>query len=168
MLRTAPKHAAPGRSTAGRLAGAAALAAALVLPVAAPVTVAPESSAASASVRPFGDRVVDVASALRGRPYVYGATGPNAFDCSGYIQYVFRQMGINLPRVSRDQFAVAPKVPKESRIPGDLIGMKNRYGTVTHVGIYTGNDTWLVASTGSRQVVHQRLYSTNYGVARLH
>ena len=166
MLRTARTR--TSRTTAGRLLGALALTGTLVLPVAAPVALAPESSAAQASERPFGDRVVDAASPHRGKPYVWGATGPNAFDCSGYVQYVFRQMGINLPRTARDQFHVAPKVPKESRIPGDLIGMKNRYGRVTHVGIYTGHDTWLVASTGQRKVVHQRLYSNNYGVARLH
>lgn len=156
------------RSTARRLAGALALTGALVLPVAAPVALVPGSSAAAASQRPFGDRVVDAASPHRGKPYVYGATGPDRFDCSGYVQYVFRQMGINLPRTSRDQYAVAPKVAKADRRPGDLIAMRNSRGAVVHVGIYTGNDTWLVASTGSRRVVHQRLYSSNYSVGRFH
>jgi len=156
------------RPSVSRLAGALALTGALVLPVAAPVAVAPELNAASASERPFGDRVVDEAAKHRGKPYRYGHTGPNSFDCSGYVQYVFRQMGVDLPRTSRDQYAVAPKVAKADRRPGDLIAMKNSRGTVTHVGIYTGNDTWLVASTGSKRVIHQRLYSSNYGVGRFH
>lgn len=164
MLRTARTR--TSRTAAGRLLGALALTGTLVLPVAAPVALAPGTSAAQASERPFGDRVVDVASAQRGKPYRWGATGPDSFDCSGYVQYVFRQMGVELPRTSRDQFAVAPKVAKADRRPGDLIGMKNSRGVVTHVGVYTGNDTWLVASTGQGKVVHQRLYSTNYGVGR--
>jgi peptidoglycan DL-endopeptidase CwlO len=158
----------PARSTAARLAAVLGLAGALVLPVTVP-GVAPHglgTAVASADSRPAGDRVLDEAPKHQGKPYRYGATGPDAFDCSGFTQYAFGQVGVALPRTSADQYAASEKVAKADRRPGDLIAMRNSNGAVTHVGIYAGHDDWWVASTGSKRVILQDLYSSNYSVGR--
>jgi cell wall-associated NlpC family hydrolase len=142
-------------------------AAALLLPigVAAPAYAAAPPSQQQDS-RSVGDRVLDEAPLHRGKRYVYGATGPDTFDCSGFVQYVFAQVGVSLPRTSRDQYAVSQKVAQHERRPGDLIAMKDSRGRVTHVGVYGGNDDWWVASTSAKRVIHQKLYSSNYSVGR--
>ena len=142
-------------------------AAALMLPigVVAPVAVAAPASAQQ-DTRSVGDRVLDEAPKHQGKPYRYGATGPDAFDCSGFTQYVYGQVGVSLPRTSADQYAVSEKIAQQDRRPGDLIAMKNSSGRVTHVGVYGGHDNWWVESTSAGRVILQDLNSSNYGVGR--
>jgi cell wall-associated NlpC family hydrolase len=64
--------------------------------------------------------VVDLAASLIGRPYVWGAEGPNAFDCSGLTQYVFSEFGVELPRRAADQSAVGQSIGRGLR-RGDLV-----------------------------------------------
>jgi len=153
-------------STAARLSAALGVAGALVLaPVAVPGLAAPVAHAQQ-DARPLGDRVLDEAPKHQGKPYRYGATGPDAFDCSGFTQYVYGQVGVSLPRTSADQYAVSEKIAQQDRRPGDLIAMKNSSGRVTHVGVYGGHDNWWVESTSAGRVILQDLYSSNYGVGR--
>ncbi|HVF21287.1 MAG TPA: NlpC/P60 family protein, partial [Mycobacteriales bacterium] len=86
------------------------------------------------------ERLIAEAARHRGKPYRYGATGPNAFDCSGFTGYVFRTaLGRVLPRTSRDQYAAAPtKLPRGSERPGDLIFTYDSSGRIYHVGLYAG------------------------------
>ena len=95
-----------------------------------------------------------------------GATGPDAFDCSGYIQYVFRQLGVDIPRTSGDQYAASQKVAKSDKRPGDLIAIHNSSGRITHVAIYAGGGDMWVASTGSDRVRLQPIYTDRYRVGR--
>ena len=127
---------------------------------------APPSQQQGEDSRPVGDRVLDEAPKHEGKPYVYGATGPDSFDCSGFVQYAYGQVGVALPRTSGEQYAASQKVAQHERRPGDLIAMKNSRGQVTHVGIYGGHDNWWVASTSADRVILQDLYSTNYSVGR--
>jgi cell wall-associated NlpC family hydrolase len=80
--------------------------------------------------------VVRIAMRYLGTPYRWGAEGPDAFDCSGFTQYVYRQVGIELPRVSRAQISAGTRVSRAELRPGDLVF----FGTpIHHVGIYVGN-----------------------------
>ena len=91
-----------------------------------------------------------------GVPYVWGATGPDKFDCSGFTQWVFRDVGINIPRVSRDQAKVGEYVSFNNLQPGDMVFFdthKKRTGKVSHVGIYLGNGNFIHASSAGKKVV---------------
>ncbi|GGY12926.1 NlpC/P60 family protein [Streptomyces tanashiensis] len=79
--------------------------------------------------------VIAARSAI-GRPYVWGATGPSAFDCSGLMVWSYRQAGISLPRTSSAQRHAGRQVPLSQAQPGDLVTYR---GDASHVAIYAGN-----------------------------
>lgn len=83
-----------------------------------------------------GEQIIALASNEAGDPYVYGAAGPDAFDCSGYTQYVFAQVGIALPHSSSAQAGMAQPVSDPQ--PGDLVFFTGS-GGVYHVAIYAGD-----------------------------
>lgn len=87
--------------------------------------------------------IVAYASNYLGRPYRWGASGPNSFDCSGFTSYVFAHFGVNLPRVSRSQATVGSYVPKSKLKPGDLVFFAKPGRAVHHVGIYVGNNSYI-------------------------
>jgi cell wall-associated NlpC family hydrolase len=116
---------APSRSTERAAAPAA--------PVQAAPEPAPVEPAAPVAPAPTGG-ILSVAAAYTGIYYVYGGSTPAGFDCSGYTQYVFAQVGISLPRTAAQQQAAA--TPVSTPQPGDLVF----YGyPAYHVGIYAGN-----------------------------
>ena len=90
---------------------------------------------------------VDVAARLIGRPYVWGAEGPHAFDCSGLTQYVYQEFGIELPRRAISQSKVGDPIRKRLQ-RGDLLffSTDSRKSLVTHVGIYEGAGIMIDAS----------------------
>ncbi|MBT2440474.1 C40 family peptidase [Streptomyces sp. ISL-36] len=88
----------------------------------------PASSRAAAAV-------IAARSAV-GRPYVWGATGPSAFDCSGLMVWSYRQAGVSLPRTSSAQRYAGRRVPLSQAQPGDLVTYRS---DASHVGIYAGN-----------------------------
>ncbi len=93
---------------------------------------------------------------LLGKKYVWGATGPYNYDCSGFTQKIYRDAGINIPRVSRDQARVGQYVNYQNLRKGDMVFFdthKKRTGKVTHVGIYLGNGNFIHASSGAKKVV---------------
>ncbi|MGH3350345.1 MAG: C40 family peptidase [Nocardioides sp.] len=92
-----------------------------------------EAAAYAASQSGKIDKAISVASEQVGDPYVWGATGPSSFDCSGLTQYAFGAAGIELPRVSRDQAAALPTVPNDQVQRGDLMFWGS---PVYHVGIF--------------------------------
>jgi cell wall-associated NlpC family hydrolase len=87
---------------------------------------------------------VDTALAQVGDPYVWGAAGPNAFDCSGLVQYAYAAAGVSLPHSSRMQSTMGTPVSRAALQPGDLLFF---YSPVSHVGIYVGNGQMVHAST---------------------
>jgi len=98
----------------------------------------------SAAVVPpslVGARVVSIAEQYLGRPYVWGAAGPFAFDCSGLVTYVFAQVGISLPHFAAAQWIYGTYVPVDQLQPGDLVFFEN----LGHVGIYVGNGEYIEA-----------------------
>lgn len=95
-----------------------------------------------------GDQVVDVARQYLGVPYVYGSTDPSVgLDCSSLVQLVYRQVGVELPRVTYDQVTVGVPVDPADLRPGDLVFSVGDRGERVHghVGIYVGDGKWIVA-----------------------
>lgn len=97
-------------------------------------TTTPTPEAPTTPTVPANGGVLAVAASLSGIPYVYGGTTPAGFDCSGFTSYVFRQVGISLPRTAAQQQAAA--TPVSSPQPGDLVFFGY---PAYHVGIYAGN-----------------------------
>ncbi|MEV6773228.1 NlpC/P60 family protein [Nocardia sp. NPDC051030] len=79
-----------------------------------------------------------------GDPYVWGATGPDQFDCSGLVQWAFHQVGKSVPRTSQQQSSYGTPVDEKDLQPGDVVFF---YSDISHVGIYAGNGLMLHAST---------------------
>jgi cell wall-associated NlpC family hydrolase len=89
---------------------------------------------------------VNTAMAQRGKPYVWAATGPNTFDCSGLVRYAYAAAGIDLPHSSRMQARIGRSVSRDDLRPGDLVAF---YSPISHIGIYIGNGLMVHApSTG--------------------
>ncbi|SFV69866.1 peptidoglycan lytic protein P45 [hydrothermal vent metagenome] len=96
------------------------------------------------------------AKELLGLKYVWGATGPNTYDCSGFTQKIYKEAGIKIPRVSRDQAKVGQYVSYNNLKKGDMVFFdtkKHPQGKVTHVGIYLGNGNFIHASSGAKKIV---------------
>lgn len=117
---------------------------ALSAPVTAPMT--PPGALPGGTPSPsstVGDSAVGIAENYLGVPYVWGGESPSGFDCSGLVQYVYRQVGVNLPRTSQEQATVGtPVASLADAKPGDLVFFAGSDGTDAspgHVGIYIGN-----------------------------
>jgi len=102
------------------------------------------------------DEVEWNAKELLGKKYVWGATGPNTYDCSGFTQKIYDDLGIKIPRVSREQAKHGRLLQFEDLKKGDLVFFqtnRRRPGLVTHVGIYLGNGDFIHASSGAKKIV---------------
>ena len=99
------------------------------------------------------DRIVEFAKKQIGKPYFYGASGSEMFDCSSFVQYVFKTAAnINLPRVSYQQAEFKPKITSNIK-KGDLLFFETLgKGRISHVGIYIGNRQFIHASSKSKKV----------------
>ena len=103
------------------------------------------------------NEVIAYAKTLLGKPYVWGAQGPNSFDCSGFTYYVFKnKAGIVLPRTSSAQSKYGTYVSKSNLKAGDLVFFDTNGandGNVSHVGMYIGNGQIIHASYGQKKIV---------------
>lgn len=95
---------------------------------------APRSPAAAPDSR--AARAVAFAHGAIGKPYVWGATGPNAFDCSGLTQAAWKAAGVSLPRTTYTQINAGQRVSRSELAPGDLVFF---YSGISHVGLYIGD-----------------------------
>ena len=115
-----------------------------------------------------GATVVATAKNYIGSKYVYGATGPNSFDCSGFTQYVFKLHGVSLNRTAAAQYSNGVAVDRTNLQPGDLV-MFGKSG-INHVGIYIGGGQIVHAANPSRGVTIDTItsgyYNNNYVGAR--
>lgn len=112
--------------------------------------------------------IINYAHNFLGKPYVYGANGPNSFDCSGFTSYVFRHFGVTIPRTSQEQFGAGTLVAKSKLKAADLVFF-NTYSNIGHVGIYIGNGDFIhAASSGSVKVssLSEGYYNDRYAGAR--
>ena len=107
---------------------------------------------------------VDTALAQRGDMYLYGATGPDRFDCSGLTSFAYKAAGVSIPRTSKAQSTYGTPVSKANLKPGDLVFF---YSPVSHVGMYIGNGQMVHASTAGKPVAVVNLDSMpSYAGAR--
>jgi cell wall-associated NlpC family hydrolase len=111
--------------------------------------VAPAAVARPAANSSAAQAAVDTALAQVGDAYVWGAGGPNAFDCSGLTQYAYAAAGVSLPHSSSMQSRMGTAVSRAELQPGDLIFY---YSPVSHVAMYIGNGQMVHASTSSQPV----------------
>lgn len=95
-----------------------------------------------------GEKAVAFAYAQLGKPYVWGAAGPDAYDCSGLVQAAWAAAGVSIPRDTYSQYASLPHVPMSSIQLGDLIF----FDGLGHVGIYVGNNTIIDAPQSGEDV----------------
>ena len=107
--------------------------------------------------------IVNLARQFLGVPYVWGGSSPNGFDCSGFVQYVYAQQGISLPRTADIQATAGYPVDKADLQPGDLVFFAGDYVNISHVGIYVGDGKMIHAST-SYGIAYDSL-SRDYRVA---
>lgn len=93
---------------------------------------------------------LSVAISKIGKPYVYGASGPNRFDCSGLVYYAFKKAGKNWKRhTAQWQYNKSRHIAKRSRRKGDLIFFGNSSKSIKHVAIYAGNGKMIDANSGN-------------------
>jgi murein DD-endopeptidase len=99
------------------------------------------------------------AAAMVGKPYRFGGATPAGFDCSGLIQYSFRQAGVRLPHNTEAQRLGAQPIARAELRRGDLIFFDQEGKKHSHVGIYLGNGTFVHAPSSGKSVRSDRLDS---------
>ncbi len=163
------------RKVLGTIATSAALVAATVLPAQAKAVPTPKPSSSSvadtiaahespaasrAAIRvALKLRVVNVAKSrdAKGR-YMPGGTGPWSFDCSGFVAWSWKQIGVELPHNAAAQFKATTHIKASALQPGDLVFTGNKSGGINHVGIYVGNGMMIHATNpGASQKNQVRL-----------
>jgi cell wall-associated NlpC family hydrolase len=100
-------------------------------------------------------RAVAFARSQLGKPYLWGASGPSAYDCSGLVMAAYRRAGVWLPRVSRSQWHTGPRVSLGALAPGDLVFFAHNVGnpgTIHHVGMYVGGGVMVEAPYSGARV----------------
>ncbi|MDF2272830.1 C40 family peptidase [Streptomyces coacervatus] len=111
--------------------------------------------------------IVNFVKAQVGKAYVSGATGSSAYDCSGLVQTAFKQIGINLPRVSQDQSTAGTQVSLSNLQPGDILYWGSA-GSAYHVAVYVGDGMFVGAQNPSSGVVEKPLsYDPPTGAVRV-
>ena len=128
------------------------------------VEAAPVVVDSEARLEARGLKASSIARRYVGSAYRYGAAGPRAFDCSGLTQFVYRQLGVNLPHKARLQYSerYGKRIATMSALrPGDLVFFKNTAGPgITHTAIYVGEGMMVTANTPRQGVRLQSIYSS--------
>ncbi len=105
--------------------------------------------------------LTDTIQPLYGVPYRSAGTSTNGFDCSGFTQYVYQKLGVDLPHSSAAQYKMGQAVEKDQLQVGDLVFFNTGGRGVSHVGIYIGNNTFAHSESG-RGVVKTKLNEPYY------
>jgi cell wall-associated NlpC family hydrolase len=122
---------------------------------------APGAPVNTSTLPPFPRGIVETALALAGTPYQPGGSGPKAFDCSGYVMYVFGTQGVRLPRTVAGLFLAASPVRPDRVAAGDLVFFDTSGGGASHVGIALGDGRFIHAPS-SRGVVRVESLASEY------
>ena len=130
------------------------------------------STGSVSSGKVTGEQIVAKAKQYLGVPYKYGGSSPSGFDCSGFVYYVYRNLGINISRTQTVMYSQGKPVSKSDLQPGDLVFFQNTYKAgLSHVGIYVGDGQFIHAPQSGKVVSYSNLnsaYNTShyYGAAR--
>ena len=112
-----------------------------------------------------GTTALRAALTQRGKPYVWGAAGPDSYDCSGLVMWAFAQEGISLPHYTGDQWNSGMHVSRANLEPGDLVFF---FADISHVGIYLGNNLMVDAPSTGQDVQVQAVFWDEYvGAVRI-
>jgi cell wall-associated NlpC family hydrolase len=111
-----------------------------------------------------GTRALRAALTQRGKPYVWGAAGPDSYDCSGLVVWAFAQEGISLPHYTGDQWNAGMHVSRADLEPGDLVFF---FSDLSHVGIYVGNGLMVAAPSTGQVVQVQPIFDAYVGAVRI-
>lgn len=103
--------------------------------------------------RTIGENVVNIAYSLLGSAYAYGGMGSTAFDCSGFVQYLYKKVGISISRSSSTQMYDGVAVNYDDILPGDILNWGYSDGTSTHSALYVGNGKMIHAANPSMGVI---------------
>ncbi|MFE5395191.1 NlpC/P60 family protein [Streptomyces sp. NPDC056568] len=114
-----------------------------------------ESTAPDASYGTKAEKALAFARAQIGKPYVWGATGPGSYDCSGLTQAAWKAAGVTLPRTTYDQVNAGTTVPVSQAQPGDLVFF---YDDLSHVGLYIGNGMMIHAPKPGAYVREESIF----------
>ena len=102
-------------------------------------------------------RIVRTAKRYIGVKYKYGGTTPSGFDCSGYVMYIYRKSGIDLPRAINKQFYSGRRVSLRRARPGDLVFFNTSGKRISHVGLYVGNNRFIHAPRTGKRVSYSNI-----------
>lgn len=129
----------------------------------------PKRDAKAGQASGVAEKLIARAKQFVGTPYKWGGNGPLGFDCSGFTQFLYREIGINLPRVSYQQANVGKRISLDQLRPGDLVFWDNssRNNGADHVAIYIGNGMVIHAPKPGDRVKISKLWDTGraWGVA---
>jgi len=112
---------------------------------------------------PIQEQLVNYARKFIGVPYSYGANGPNSFDCSGFVKYVYANFGYSLPRTTYTQINCGTSVSYDNMKQGDLVFFRSG----GHVGMYTGNGMYIHAPQTGDVVKEVPLTRSVYAIRRI-
>ncbi|MFB0919582.1 MAG: C40 family peptidase [Oscillospiraceae bacterium] len=117
-----------------------------------------------------GQKIADTAMKYLGTPYVWGGTNERGFDCSGFVQYVYKECGYTIDRTAAQIYKNGTYIEKENLEIGDAICFSSHTESIGHVGIYIGNGQFIHASSGSGSVIisdlSEKYYAARYVGAR--
>jgi cell wall-associated NlpC family hydrolase len=113
-----------------------------------------------------GSSVLAVASRYLGVKYRYGGTSPIGWDCSGAMQYIYRQVGVELPRTANQQMLASRQIARSQARPGDLVFMVSG-GAAYHVGSYAGGNKFWDAGRTGRSFTKREIFSSNVVFGRV-
>jgi len=99
-----------------------------------------------------GSEIVIRAISLLGAPYRFGSSGPTAFDCSGLVQFVHHELGIQVPRTAAEQYRAADPIRLDDIEPGDLLFFRISGKRISHVAIYAGSGRFVHAPQTGRPI----------------
>jgi cell wall-associated NlpC family hydrolase len=120
----------------------------------------------STRVRSFGavnlSGIAGIAARYLGVPYVYGGSSPAGFDCSGFVKFVYAQVGVSLPHSAAEQGRLGTRIPVAAAVPGDVVVLDGG----SHVGIYVGGGRMIDAPVPGRVVSVDAIYDSNYYIVR--
>jgi cell wall-associated NlpC family hydrolase len=128
-----------------------------------PETTMDEPAAQQSAGSGLGSDAATLAREQLGKPYQWGASGPNKFDCSGLVMYVYDNLGVKLPRVTGEQAYAGVHVDREDLQPGDLVFFRLNGSRIDHVGIYLGHAKFVHAPRKHEPVRTDSLNDSYWG-----